>query len=159
MWCLLPRANRCALNRGSLLTRKEWSKLGMNRRKAQERDPAFMNLSLDEMSARIAARDQQLTRRNGVLVLVFLGLLLISALFAFYFYGAWMAETLGAAWQVGAAVRRWEWWQALTIAFQYKLSFFILGIVIGFFVFLFVTFQIGEWIVETAWDWLNALWN
>ena len=131
----------------------------MNRRGQKQSDPAFMNLSLDEMSARIAARDQQLTRRNGVIALTFFALLAICSLIAAYFYGEWLLETLGAAWQVGAAVGRWEWWQALTIAFQYKLSFFILGIVFGFFVFLFVTFQIGEWLVETAWDWLNSLWN
>lgn len=137
----------------------EQQQSGQKPRGQQQSDPAFMNLSLDEMSARIAARDQQLTRRNGAFVLAFLGLLVIGSLLAFYFYGDWIAETLGAAWQVGTAMGRWEWWQAMTIAFQYKLSFFILGIVIGFFVFLFVTFQIGEWIVETAWDWLNSLWN
>lgn len=141
------------------MNRPEQKQSGQKQSGQEQSDPAFMNLTLEEMSARVAARDRQLSRRNGIIVLAFLGLSLLSTLLAFYFYGDWIAETLGAVWQVGAAVGRWEWWQALTIAFQYKLSFFILGIVIGFFVFLFITFQIGEWIVETAWDWLNSLWN
>jgi hypothetical protein len=131
----------------------------MNRPRMKQSDPAFLNLSLDEMSAYVADRDRQLARRNGFIILTLLVLLLIGSLVSAYFYGNWMLETIGAAGQVVHALWRWDWWQALTIAFQYKLSFFVLGIFVGFGVFLFITFQVGEWLIETAWDYLSALWN
>lgn len=131
----------------------------MKRRRASQSDPPFMNLSLDEMSARIAARDRQLARRNSILILAILGLCVVAALVGAFIYGHWFAETFGAIWRMGAAFGRLDWWHALTILFEYKLSFLILGILIGFVIFLFVTFQIVDWLFDTAWDWVSSLWN
>jgi len=118
-----------------------------------------MNLTLDEMSAHIAARDRALDRRNGFLILGILVFCLVAALIGGFSYGHWFAETFRALWAMGAAFGRLDWWHALIILFEYKLSFLILGILIGFVTFLFVTFQIVDWLFDTAWDWVSSLWN
>ncbi|MEZ4727868.1 MAG: hypothetical protein R3E79_12130 [Caldilineaceae bacterium] len=61
-----------------------------------------------------------------------------------YFYGHWVMETVGAAWQVALAVWHLEWWQALSLLFAYKLSFLILGIIIGFGIFYLLPFRLAN---------------
>jgi hypothetical protein len=67
-----------------------------------------------------------------------------------------MLETVGAAWQVVISAWNLEWWQAGTILFEYKLSFFIMGILAGFVLFLFIVLEIGEILFELVWDWVTS---
>lgn len=131
----------------------------LNKNKKSTPDKPFMNLSIDEMSTRIAARDQELTRRNRLILLPFLLVSLALLILGIWLYGAWLAETLGAIWLLGLSIWRLEWWAAGQILFHYKLSFFLFGIVAGFFLFLFITFQIGEMLIDLLWDGISALFN
>jgi len=118
-----------------------------------------MNLSVDEMSAHISARDKELNRRNCLVLLLFLGLGLVLFGISAWYYGAWMVQTVGALWQLGAFLWQAEWWSAAEILFHYKLSFFIFGIIFGLGLFLFITFQIGEIIVDLLWEGITSLFN
>jgi len=131
----------------------------LNKSKKIQPDKPFMNLSVEEMSARIQARDQELNRRNCLvltLLLIAFGLLLLVGA---WFYGAWMVETIGALRQLSVLLWNLEWWAAGQILLHYKLSFFVLGIFVGFFLFLFITFQIGEMLFDLIWDWISSFFN
>ncbi len=131
----------------------------LNKQKTTESEQPFMNLSIEEMSARISARDKELHRRNLLILGTFFAGLLIAFGIGAWYYGEWMLETAGALWQLGASLWHLEWWRAGQILFQYKLSFFLFGLIGGFFLFLFITFQIGELLVELLWDGITALFN
>lgn len=131
----------------------------VNKQKTNKSDPPFMNLSIDEMSARISARDKDLNRRNCLILLIFFGVGLVGFGISAWYYGEWMVETVGALWLLGGFLWRSEWLQAAEILFHYKLSFFIFGILFGFGLFLFVAFQIGEMIVDLLWDGITSLFN
>ncbi len=130
-----------------------------NKQKANKPAQPFMNLSIDEMSAQISARDKELNRRNCLILLIVLGFGLIGFAISAWHYGAWMVETAGALWLLGGFLWRSQWLQAAEILFHYKLSFFIFGILFGFGLFLFVAFQIGEMIVDLLWDGITSLFN
>jgi hypothetical protein len=131
----------------------------LNKQKTTKPEQPFMNLSIEEMSARISARDKELNRRN----LLILGLFFAAGLVGFgigaWYYGEWVLETAGALWQLGVSLWHLEWWRAAEILFQYKLSFFLFGLIGGFVLFLFITFQIGELLVELLWDGISALFD
>jgi len=124
-----------------------------------EFDPSFTNASLEEMAERVQQRGRQTDRRNYVIILIFLLLLGIGIALGTYFYGDWVMATVGAAWQVTLALWNLQWWEAITIFFAYKLSFLILGVVIGFVLFLFITFQVVETLVDLVWDTIASLFN
>jgi len=124
-----------------------------------EFDPSFANASLEEMATRVQQQERLTNRRNYVILLIFFLLLGIATAAGAYFYGHWVMETAGAAWQVVLAVWRLEWWHALSLLFEYKLSFLILGIVIGFGIFLFVALQIGDMLVDLIWDLITSLFD
>ncbi len=124
-----------------------------------EFDASFANATLEEMAARVKQYEQQTDRRNYIILLGFFVLLSISLAFGAYFYGHWVMETVRAAGGMVWSVWHLEWWQALAIFFEYKLSFLILGVVLGFGLFLFITLQIGEILVDMIWDALNGLFN
>lgn len=124
-----------------------------------EFDPSFANATLEEMAARVQRQERLTDRRNYVILLIFFLLLGSVTAISAYFYGHWVMETVGAAWQVALAVWHLEWWQALSLLFAYKLSFLILGIIIGFGIFLFVTLQIGELLVDLIWDLITSLFD
>jgi hypothetical protein len=124
-----------------------------------EFDPSFTNAPLEEMAARVQQRGRQTARRNYVIILIFLLLLGIGIALGAYFYGDWVMATVGAAWQVTAALWNLQWWEAISILFAYKLSFLILGVVIGFVLFLFITFQVVETLVDLIGDMIASLFN
>ena len=124
-----------------------------------EFDSSFTNASLEEMAERVQQRGRQTDRRNYVIILIFLLLLGIGIAIGAYFYGDWVMATIGAAWQVTLALWNLQWWQAVTIFFAYKLSFLILGVVIGFVLFLFITFQVVETLADLVWDTITSLFN
>ncbi len=124
-----------------------------------EFDASFANASLEEMAQRVKQYEAQTDRRNYVIILSFFLLLSISIAIGLYFYGHWVLETVQAAGGVVWSMWHLEWWQALAIFFEYKLSFLLLGIVVGFVLFLFITLRIGELIVDTIWDTIHSVFN
>ncbi len=130
-----------------------------NKPKNNKPEQPFMNLSIEEMSARISNRDQELNRRNCLILLVVLGFGVVAFGISAWYYGEWMVETVGALWQLGTLLWRAEWLLAAETLFHYKLSFFLFGIILGFGLFLFITFQIGEMIVDLLWDGITSLFN
>lgn len=124
-----------------------------------EFDPSFSNASLEEMAARVQKRDQLTGRRNYVLLLFFFLLLAAIVATGLFFYGGWLTETVGALWQMGSALWRLEWWQAGAILLEYKLSFFLLGILTGVIVALIVVFQVIETLFELIVDGISSLFN
>lgn len=131
----------------------------MKRTRHGEFDPNFTNATLEEMAARIRQREQQTNRRNYIILLFFFLLLGSGVAVGAYFYGDWVVETVRAAWHVAVAIWQLEWWQALSLLFEYKLSFLILGVVVGFGLFLFITLQIGEMLVDLIWDMITSLFD
>lgn len=124
-----------------------------------EFDPTFSNASLEEMAALVQKRDQITSRRNYVLLLIFFLLLALVGVVALFFYGNWLTETVGALWQMGSAIWQLEWWQAGAILLEYKLSFFVFGIIIGVIVALFIVFQVIETLFELITDGISSLFN
>jgi hypothetical protein len=131
----------------------------LNKRKATKPERPFMNLSVDEMAAQINTNTQALDRRNCLILALFFGCALLASVVGFWFYGEWLMETVSAFWQVGVYLWQWEWWLAAQLLFHYKISFFLLGIIVGFALFLFVIFQIGELLVDLLWDAISSLFN
>lgn len=129
----------------------------VKRQKQHPPERPFMKLSVEEMAAKVQQKDAQLGRRNCLILVLFFALFVMSLLVLSWFYGEWFFHTLGAAWQVVQSIWNLQWWQAGAILFEYKLSFFLLGIFAGFLLFLFVAFQIGEMLVDLLWDWLGSL--
>lgn len=128
-------------------------------RQMKEPERPFMNLSVEEMAAKVQQRNVELGRRNCLVLSLFaLGLLVATAV-CFWFYGTWILHTLSAFGQVLHALWSLEWWRAGALLFEYKLSFFIMGILVGFAVFLFVVLQIGEMLLDLLWDWVGSLFN
>ncbi|MCB0063998.1 MAG: hypothetical protein KDE19_17870 [Caldilineaceae bacterium] len=127
------------------------------RQKQQLPERPFMKLSVEEMAAQVQLRDEQLGRRNCLVLVLFFAFFFISISVLSWFYGQWFLTTLSAAWQVLHSIWNLQWWQAAAIVFEYKLSFFLLGIFAGFLLFLFVAFQIGEMLIDFIWDWLGSL--
>lgn len=124
-----------------------------------EFDPSFSNASLEEMATRVQKRDQITRRRNYVLLLLFFLLLAVVVGTGLFFYGEWLSETVGALWQMGSALWRLEWWQAGAILFEYKLSFFLFGIIAGVVIALIIVFQVIETLIELVVDGISALFN
>ena len=124
-----------------------------------EFDASFANASLEEMAQRVKQYEAQTERRNYAIILSFLLLLSLSSAIGLYFYGHWVSETVQAAWGVVWSIWHLEWWQALAIFFEYKLSFLLLGIVVGFVFFLFITLRIGEFIVDAIGDAIHSVFN
>jgi hypothetical protein len=131
----------------------------MKRTRHGEFDPSFTNATLEEMAARIKQREQQTNRKNYIILLIFFLLLGSGVAVGAYFYGHWVMETVRAAGHLFAAIWHLEWWQAISLLLEYKLSFLILGIVIGFGLFLFITLQIGEMLVDLIGDLISSLFN
>lgn len=124
-----------------------------------EFDARFSNASLEEMAELVRKRDQLTSRRNSVLLLIFCLLLALALVIGLFFYGHWVRETLGAFGQMVSAVWHLQWWQASAILLQYRLSFFILGLLVGVIVALFIVFQVLETLIDWVGDWLSALFN
>ncbi len=124
-----------------------------------EFDASFANATLEEMAERVKQYEQQTNRRNYVILLAFFLLLGVGTALGLYFYGHWVMDTVRAAGSVAWSIWHLEWWQALTILFAYKLSFLILGVVLGFGLFLFITLQIGEILVDMIWDAVTSVFN
>lgn len=123
----------------------------------KETERAFMNLSVEEMAAKVRARDAQLGRRNCLILVLFsLGTLILLAV-GFWIYGSWIMETVGAFGRVVSAIANLNWMHAGAILLEYRLSFFLMGILVGFFLFLFIVFQIGEILIDLIWDWVGSL--
>ena len=131
-------------------------------RKQQKKDTTerpFMNLSVAEMSAAVQEREARLNQRNCLLLLLFFGFCALGLLVGIWFYGGWMVETLAAAWAVLRSLWALQWWQAATLILEYRLSFFLLGIGVGFLIFLFIMLQIGELLIELLWDGITSLFS
>ncbi|MCE7981312.1 MAG: hypothetical protein DYG89_08990 [Caldilinea sp. CFX5] len=124
-----------------------------------EFDPSFSNASLEEMAELVKKRDQITDRRNKGLLLIFFLLLALTVVISLFFYAHWLTETIGALWQMVAAFWHLKWWQAGAILLEYKLSFFILGMIIGVIVALFIVFQVIETLIDWVWDGLSSLFN
>lgn len=124
-----------------------------------EFDPTFSNASLEEMADRVQKRDQITSRRNLVLLLSFFALLALAIVVGLFFYGQWLTETIGALWQMGSAIWNLEWWQAGAILLEYKLSFFLLGMLVGVIVALFIVFQVVETLFDLVVDGISSLFN
>lgn len=122
------------------------------RKRQQSTKKEFMKLSVEEMSAQVRARDETLQKRNCLLVVLFLFFSVVIFGIGMWFYGGWVMETAGAFWQFAVLIWQFEWWEAGSILFQYRLSFFLMGIFVGFFLFIFIVFQIGEMLLELIWD-------
>lgn len=119
----------------------------------------FMNLSVEEMAAKVQQRDAELGRRNCLVLALFAIGLLGAVGVGFWFYGAWIVHTMSAFGQVVLAMWQFEWWRAGALLFEYKLSFFVMGILVGFFVFLFVVLQIGEMLLDLLLDWVGSIFS
>lgn len=124
-----------------------------------EFDPSFSNASLEEMAELVRKRDQLTSRRNYVLLIIFFILLALAVITGLFFYSHWLTETSGAFWQMVTAFWHLEWWQAGAILLQYKLSFFILGLIIGIIVALFIVFQVVETLIDWIGDSLSSIFN
>lgn len=124
-----------------------------------EFDPNFSNASLEEMAELVRRRDQLTSRRNSALLIIFFALLALAVVIGLFFYGKWLTETIGALWQMVAALWKLEWWQAGAILLEYKLSFFIFGIIVGVIVALFIVFQVVETLIDWIGDTLSSLFN
>ena len=131
----------------------------LNKRKVTKPERPFMNLSVEEMAAQINTNTRALERRNYLILAIFFGCALIAMMIGLWFYGEWLIETVGAFWQVGVYLWQWEWWLAAQLFFHYKISFFLLGVIVGFGLFLFVVFQIGEMLLDFLWDTVSAIFN
>jgi len=129
----------------------------LNNPKKSQPDKAFMNISVEEMSAKIQARDQELNRKNCFILILFFVAFVLVILVGAWYYGAWMLETVGAVGQLVGSLWRLEWLAAGQIFLQYKLSFFLLGIFAGFILFLFIVFQIGEILIDLTLEGLSSL--
>ncbi|MFZ4656813.1 MAG: hypothetical protein ACOYNY_07375 [Caldilineaceae bacterium] len=70
-----------------------------------------------------------------------------------------MTETVGALWQMGSALWRLEWWQAGAILLEYKLSFFLFGLLAGVVVALVVVFQVIETLLDLMVKGVSALFD
>lgn len=124
-----------------------------------EFDPKFSNASLEEMADLVQKRDQLTGRRNLVLLLIFFILLTLAVVVGLFFYGHWLTETVSALWQMGSAIWNLEWWQAGAILLEYKLSFFLFGIIVGVIVALFIVFQVIETLFDLVVDGISSLFN
>lgn len=131
----------------------------LNKSKKSQPDKPFMNLSVEEMSAQIQARDEKLKRRNCLILVLFFATFAVAIFVGAWFYGAWMLETVGAVGRLVGSLWRLEWLAAGQILFQYKLSFFVLGIFAGFILFLFITFQIGEMLIDLIWEGISSFFS
>lgn len=124
-----------------------------------EFDPTFSNASLEEMATRVQLRDRITSRRNFVLLLIFFICLTLALVVGLFFYGQWLTETVSALWQMGSAIWNLEWWQAGAILFEYKLSFFLFGTIVGVIVALFIVFQVIETLFDLVVDGISSLFN
>lgn len=124
-----------------------------------EFDPSFSNASLEEMAALVRQRDQLTSRRNYALLVIFFTLLTLTVIIGLFFYGHWLTATIGALSQMLVAFWHLQWWQAGAILLQYKLSFFILGLIIGVIIALFLVFQVVETLIDWVWDNLSSFFN
>lgn len=131
----------------------------LNKQKKTPPDKPFMNLTIEEMSARIRTRDQELNRRNCLLLLIMFAVLGFTFLIGAWTYSEWLVETLRAVGQLAGSLWRLEWLAAAEILFHYKLSFFVLGVVVGFAIFLLITFQIIEMIFDLIWDYVSSFFS
>jgi len=124
-----------------------------------EFDEKFSNASLEEMADLVQKRDRITSRRNLVLLLTFFTLLTLAVVVGLFFYGQWLTATVSALWQMGAALWNLEWWQAGAILLEYKLSFFLFGLIVGVIVALFIVFQIVETLFDLVVDGISSLFN
>lgn len=131
----------------------------LNRQKKTQPAKPFMNLTIEEMSARISARDKELDRRNCLLLLILFAVLGIAFLIGAWTYSDWLVETLGAVHLLAGSLWRRELLTAAEILFHYKLSFFVLGVLVGFVIFLVITFQIVETVFDMIWDYVSSFFN
>ena len=114
-------------------------------------DPSFSNATLEEMAALVQQQGDKTDRRNRILLLIFLVVLVLFLAIGINVYDHWLAETFHALGQMASAFWHGQWWAAGAILFQYKLSFFFLGIIVGFIIALVVVLQV----VETIIDWIQ----
>ena len=124
-----------------------------------EFDSSFTNATLEEMAARVQERGRQTDQRNYAILLILFLLIGVAVAIGSYLYGGWVTAAVQAAWQVTAALWHLQWWEAVSIFFAYKISFLILGIVIGFVLFLLITFQVFETLVGLVWDTITSFFN
>ena len=116
-----------------------------------EFDPSFSNATLEEMAALVQQQGAKTDRRNRILLLVFLILLVLFLAIGINVYDHWLVETFHALGQMASAFWHGQWWTAGAILLQYKLSFFFLGLIVGFIIALVVVLQV----VETIIDWIQ----
>jgi len=116
----------------------------------------FINLSLEEMSAHVTAGQRR--DRGGSCVVLLLFFLLIAAIIGvgIYYYGPWFTETWNASRQVASSVWNLKFWEAFQLVFAYRVSFLIIGIFVGIVIALFTVFQLGEMILDLAWNIVSA---
>jgi hypothetical protein len=131
----------------------------MRRIRRGEFDPSFSNATLEEMAARVRAREQLTDRRNHILLLVFFLLLGVTIAIGVNVYDQWLAETFHALGTMASALWQWQWWQAGAILLEYKLSFFFLGLIVGIIVALFIVLQVAETIIDLISDTLSSLFS
>lgn len=131
----------------------------MKRVRRGEFDPSFSNATLEEMATLVQQQEAKTDRRNRILLLVFLVLLVLFLAIGINVYDHWLAETFHALGQMAAAFWHGQWWAAGAILLQYKLSFFFLGIIVGFIVALFIVLQVVETIIDWVQDTLASLFS
>ncbi|MBX3012148.1 MAG: hypothetical protein KF832_11610 [Caldilineaceae bacterium] len=131
----------------------------MKRVRRGEFDPSFSNASLEEMAARVEAQGRQTDQRNRRLLWGFflaLGLLIAIGVNV---YDHWLTATFQALGTLFTAIWHWQWWHAAAIFLEYKLSFFLLGLIAGVIIAFIVAFQIIETLFDLIWDTFTSFFN
>jgi hypothetical protein len=131
----------------------------MKRIQRGEFDSRFSNATLEEMAALVKQHERTTNRRNKLLILGFCLLLGLVVAIGVNLYGHWLTETMHASGQVLSALWHWQWWQAAAILLEYKLSFFLLGVIVGVIVALFIVFQVVETLIDLIWDGISSLFS
>lgn len=124
-----------------------------------EFDPSFSNATLEEMATLVRQQETKTDRRNRILLLIFLVLLVIFLAIGINVYDHWLVETFRALGQMASAFWHGQWWTAGAILLQYKLSFFFLGIIVGFIIALIVVLQVVETIIDWVQDTLASFFS
>lgn len=131
----------------------------MKKMRRGEFDPSFSNATLEEMAALVQQQGTKTDRRNRILLLVFLVVLILFLAVGINVYDHWLVETVHAFGQMASAFWHGQWWTAGAILFQYKLSFFFLGIIVGFIIALVVVLQVVETIIDWVQDTLASFFS
>jgi len=112
----------------------------------------FVNLPIEEMSAHVMAGQRRDKGFSCIVLLLFF--LTVAAVIGagIYYYAPWMLETWTASREVAPSIWNLKFWDALQIVLAYRVSFLIMGIFVGIVIGLFAVFQLGEMLVDLAWD-------